>query len=58
MAEGGKEDETMVVLVIGFMAALGCVALGLRVFVLGPLTRTPVMLVESDVRGGVCGILP
>jgi hypothetical protein len=44
--------------VIGLMAALGCITLGLRVLVLGSLTRPPVMLVESDVRGGVCGILP
>jgi hypothetical protein len=53
-----QEDETMVVLVIGLAAALGLVALGLGVFVLGQPARTPVMLVESDVRRDGRGILP
>jgi hypothetical protein len=38
--------------------ALGFVALGLAVFVLGQPARVPVMLVESDMRGDVRGILP
>ena len=48
----------MIALLIDLMAALGFVALGLGVFVLRQPARTPVMLVESDVRRGVRGILP
>ena len=59
MREGAhKKEETMVGLVIGLTVALGCVARGLVVFVLGPPAHVPVMLAESDVRGGVRGILP
>jgi hypothetical protein len=48
----------MVVLVIGLTAALGFCALGLGVFVLGQPAHTPVMLVASDVRRHVRGMLP
>jgi hypothetical protein len=48
----------MGVLIIGLMATLGCVTLGLAVRILRQPARPPVMLVESDVRGGVRGILP
>jgi len=45
-------------LVIGITALLGFVALGLRVFVLRPPAHAPTMLVESDVRRDVRGIIP
>jgi hypothetical protein len=48
----------MGVLIHGLTAALGFVALGLAVVVLRQPARPSVMLVESDVRGGVRGILP
>ena len=48
----------MIVLVIGITAALGFAALGLGVFVLGQPARTPVMLVESDVRKACAAFSP
>ncbi len=53
-----KEEKTVIALVIGITAALGFTALGLGVFVLGQPARTPVILVESDVRRGMRDILP
>jgi hypothetical protein len=48
----------MIALLIGLTAALGCLALGVGVFVLGHPARAPDLLGESDIRGGVRGILP
>jgi hypothetical protein len=48
----------MVALLIGLTAALGFLALGVGMFVLGHQTCAPALLVENDVHGGVRGILP
>jgi hypothetical protein len=48
----------MIALLIGLTAALGCMALGMGIFMLGQPARAPVMLIESDVRGSVRDILP
>jgi hypothetical protein len=48
----------MGVLVIGLTVALGCAVLGLAVFGLRQPACDSVMLVESDVRRGMRGILP
>jgi hypothetical protein len=63
-----KAMKTLLTLLIDITIGLGLVALGLGVFVLGPTfspgggvlqpARRPVMLVESDVREGVGGIIP
>ena len=45
-------------LLIGLTAALGVLALGVGVFVLGHPTRAPALLVENDIREGVRGVLP
>jgi hypothetical protein len=60
--------ETLLTLLGDITLGLGLLALGLGVFVFGPTcapgggvpksARRPVMLVESDVRKGVGGILP
>jgi len=48
----------MIALLISLTLALGCMALGVGVLVLGHPTRSPAMLVESDVHRGARGILP
>jgi hypothetical protein len=63
-----KAMETLLTLLIGITIGLGMIALGLGIFVLGPIVSAgrsglppahrPVMLVESDVREGVGGIIP
>ena len=53
-----REEKIMIALLIGLTAALGCMALGVGVFVLGQPATPPPLLAESDVRGGVRGILP
>jgi hypothetical protein len=63
-----KAMKTLLTLLVDITIGLGLVALGLGVFVLGPTfspgggalqpSRRPVMLVESDVREGVGGIIP
>jgi hypothetical protein len=63
-----KDMKTLLTLLVDITIGLGLLALGLGVFVLGPPcapgggvpqpARRPVMLVESDVREGVGGILP
>jgi hypothetical protein len=60
--------DTLFTLLSGITLGLGFVALGLGGVVASPASssgreapppaRAPVMLVESDVRGGVRGILP
>jgi hypothetical protein len=60
--------ETLTALLTGASIVLGLIALGCGGVVAGPAcspgrhaprpARTPVMLVESDVHGGVRGILP
>jgi hypothetical protein len=60
--------ETLLTLFVDITLGLGFLALGLGVFVLGPTCAPgggtpqpacrPVMLVESDVREGVGGIIP
>jgi hypothetical protein len=63
-----KAMETLLTLLVAITLGLGLMALGLGVLVRGPTgspgggvlqpARRPVMLVESDVRAGVGGILP
>ena len=63
-----KDMETFLTLLVDITIGLGLIALGLGVFVLGPTcspgggvlqpARPPVMLVESDVREGIGGIIP
>ena len=63
-----KAMKTLLTLIVDITIGLGLMALGLGVFVLGPTfspgggvlqpARRPVMLVESDVREGVGGIIP
>jgi hypothetical protein len=63
-----KAMKTLLTLLIGITIGLGMIALGLGIFVLGPIVspgrsglppaHRPVMLVESDVREGVGGIIP
>jgi hypothetical protein len=59
--------ETLLTLLVDITLGLGLLALGLGVFVLGPTCAPggvpqpacrPVMLVESDVREGIGGIIP
>jgi hypothetical protein len=63
-----KDMETLLTLLADITIGLGLMALGLGVFVLGPTFSPgggvlqpacrPVILVESDVREGVGGIIP
>jgi hypothetical protein len=53
-----KEEQIMGALLICLTAALGFLALGVGVLVLGHPTRAPTLLGEREVRKGVRNMLP